>query len=234
MNEQHSSGIACRLHDIDPVAYRELARIGSIREIRKNDYGFRAGTNADEIYLLERGCIKIFGTSPEGTEMLLCVSSSGELFGLSEAFRPSAAPRHSYDAVACEDSRLVVIPRAHFRALLSHQPVVAVHIIETLSYRLDESRHKLVNLTSTNMAARVARIVLHMTACYGTHVGNGMELGVPLTQQEVADMVGAARQTVSAILASFKNEGVISITNKRIRIENHARLMKIAGGTTQS
>lgn len=84
------------------------------------------------------------------------------------------------------------------------------------------------------MAARVARIVLHMTACYGTHVGEAMELGVPLTQQEVADMVGGARQTVNAVLSTLKAEGVLSISNKRIRIENQARLAEIAAGKPQA
>lgn len=233
MNEKSSSGFA-RRREMDPAVYRELARIGSIREVRKNDYGFRAGADAADIYLLERGCIKIFGTSPEGTEMLLCVTSAGELYGLSEALRPTDEPRHAYDAVACEDSRLIVIPRAQFQSLLLRQPSVAIHIIETLSYRLDESRQKLVNLTSTNMAARVARIVLHMTACYGTHVGTAVELGVPLTQQEVADMVGGARQTVSAILNTLKTEGILSITNKRIRIENQERLAGVAAGKPQA
>lgn len=233
MNEKISSGPA-RRRRMDPAVYRELTRIGNVREVRKNDYSFHAGTDATDIYLLEQGCIKIFGTSPEGTEMLLCVSSAGELYGLCEALRSADEPRHMYDAIACEDSRLIVIPRAQFRSLLSQQPALAIYIIETLSYRLDESRHKLINLTSTNMAARVARIVLHMTACYGTHVGKTMELGVPLTQQEVADMVGGARQTVSAILNHLKTEGILSISNKRIRIENQARLAEIAAGKPQA
>lgn len=232
MNEKNSSGIA-RRREMDPAVYRELARVGSVREVRKNDYSFHAGADATDIYLLERGCIKIFGTSPEGTEMLLCVTSAGELYGLSEALRPADEPRHAYDAIACEDSRLFVIPRAQFRSLLLQQPALAIHIIETLSYRLDESRQKLVNLTSTNMAARVARIVLHMTACYGTHVGEAMELGVPLTQQEVADMVGGARQTVNAVLSTLKAEGILSITKQRIRIENQERLAEIAAGKPQ-
>ena len=229
MSEKISSGPA-RRRQMDPAVYRELARIGSVREVRKNDYSFRAGADATDIYLLEQGCIKIFGTSLEGTEMLLCVSSVGELYGVSDALRSADEPRHAYDAIACEDSRLIAIPRVQFRSLLSQQPVLAIHIIETLSYRLDESRHKLINLTSTNMAARVARIVLHMTTCHGTHVGNAMELGVPLTQQEVADMVGGARQTVSAILNTLKTEGILSITNKRIRIEDQERLAEIAAG----
>lgn len=233
MNEKNSSSLS-RRPQMDAEVYRELVRIGNIREVRKNDYSFHAGTDAADIYLLEQGCIKIFGTSPEGTEMLLCVSSAGELYGLSEALRLADEPRHTYDAIACEDSRVIVIPRPQFRSLLSRQSALAIHVIETLSYRLDESRHKLVNLTSTNMAARVARIVLHMTACYGTHVGEAMELGVPLTQQEVADMVGGARQTVNAVLSTLKAEGILSISNKRIRIENQARLAEIAAGKPQA
>lgn len=234
MNEHGSTSFARRLREIDPAVYRELVRVGTVREVRKNEYGFHAGAEAAEIYLLEQGCVKIFGISPEGTEMLLCVSSAGELFGLSEALRPGANPKHTYDAIACEDSRLFAISRAQFQSLLLHQPALAIYIIETLSLRLDESRQKLINLTSVNMAARVARIVLHMTACYGTHVGKAVELGVPLTQQEVADMVGGARQTVSAILAGLKNEGVLSITNKLIRIENQARLEEVAAGKRRS
>lgn len=229
MNEQGSTNFARRPRDMDPTVFRELVRVGTIRELRKNDYGFRAGTEASEVYLLERGSVKIFGTSPEGTEMLLCVSSAGALFGLSEALRPTEHPKHAYDAIACEDSRLFVIARSQFQSLLINQPALALYIIETLSFRLDESRQRLINLAAVNMAARVARVILHMSTCYGQHVGDkAVELGVPLTQQELANVIGAARQTVNGIIQSLKADGIISVTKQHMRVENEARLRRIA------
>jgi CRP/FNR family transcriptional regulator len=101
-------------------------------------------------------------------------------------------------------------------------------VAATLSRRLDDSCDNLSNLALSHVAARVARLILHTGQAYGTHVGKNVDLDIPLTQQEIADMVGAARQTVSSILSALKHEGVISMSRRHIRIENEERLRELA------
>lgn len=216
---------------LDGKGRLELLQLGKRRFIGKNKYVFRAGDPIECVCLVERGYLKIFHPTSDGRDMLLFFRAPGDILGLRGSLETEPDSVRTYTAQACDDSEILCIQAKVFRQYLESHPRLALEVAATLSRRLDDACDNFSNLAVAHVAARVARLILYVGRCYGTHVGKGVNLDVPLTQQEIADMVGAARQTVNGILNSLYQEGVISESHKHLRIENQARLKKLAEST---
>lgn len=216
---------------LDDLARLELARLGERRFIAKHEYVFRAGEPARCVCVVEYGYIKMFELALDGREMLMFIRAPHDLLGLRGAAQQDGKGLRTHSAQACEDSGIIWVPAEKFRAYLESHPKFALDVIEILARRLDDMCDNFSNLAATHVASRVAHIILHIGRCYGTQVGHTVDLDIPLTQQEIADMAGAARQTVSSILNSLKNDGVISVTQKHLRIEDIKRLTDLAIGS---
>lgn len=213
---------------LDGKERMELMQLGKRRFIGKNKCVFRAGEPINSVCLVERGYLKIFQPTSDGKEMLLFFRAPGDLLGLRGSLQMKPNSVRTYTAQACEDSEILCIPVNTFREYLESHPRMAIEIAATLSRRLDDACDHYSNLAVAHVAARVARLILYVGRCYGTQVDKGVNLDVPLTQQEIADMVGAARQTVNSILNSLYQEGVVTESHKHLRIENEAELRKLA------
>lgn len=207
----------------------DLAKLGTRRHAPKSEYIFKSGDVAEAVYLVERGQVKIFQSSPNGPDVILFFRGEREIVGIRESVLDQGRRVRAALAQASEDSVVCVVPLEGFLAFLATRFRAAQYVIEALSFRLDETSEKLASFAAADIGARVARIILHMSACYGQHVdGKAVELGVPLTQQELANVVGAARQTVNGIIQSLKTDGIISATKQYMRVEDEARLRRIA------
>lgn len=202
----------------------ELSRIGKRRFIAKHDYVFRAGEPAHCICVVEYGHLKIFEPTPEGRDVLMFIRAPDEILGLRGALQRDGKGIRTYSAQACENTGIVCVAVEKLRPYLETHPKIALEVAEILAQRLSETCDKLSIQSLSQVASRVAHIILNVGQCYGTFVGHGVELNVPFSQQEIADMVGAARQTVNGILNELKLDGVISVSQKFIRIENMEKL----------
>lgn len=221
-----------RLSDNDAL---DLVKLGRRRHVLRQDYVFKTGDPASNVFLVEQGQIKIFQSSPNGQHVLLFFRSKGEIIGIHESVLGRGSRIHSCVAQASEDSVICAVPLDRFMAFLAMRFRAAQYVIDALAFRLNESSEKLASFAAADIGARLARIILHMSACYGQHVGGkAVELGVPLTQQELANIVGAARQTVNGILQSLKADGIISVTKQYMRVEDEARLRRIAMRDSQA
>ena len=216
------------LQCLDSADHLELLRLGKRCFIEKNSFAFKAGDSHDSVYLVERGCFKVFQTTTKGKNMWLSCRGAGELLGLRGALWPNGNKVRKYSAKACVDSEILTYSASSFMAFVALHPGLTFNIVMILLQRLNDVNDILTSLAMTNTTSRVARLILHCYRCYGLHVSKSMDMGVPLSQQEIADMAGVARQTVSGILSEFKFQGVVSVTHKHIRIESESKLVKLA------
>lgn len=207
----------------------DLAKLGRRQHVPKSAYVFQVGELASHVYLLESGQVKVYRSSAHGTQVLLFFHGRNEVIGIHETMLGSGERLRTYAAQASEDSVVCGVPRERFLAFLATRFRAAQYIIDALCFRLDETNEKLASFAAADMGARVARVILHMSTCYGEHVGNqAVDLGVPLTQQELANIIGAARQTVNGIIQSLKAEGIITVSKQHMRVLNESRLRRIA------
>lgn len=189
------------LESLPSVERDALLGIGTPRKVEKNAMIFRAGTPSEYVYVILQGRAKIYELSPQGKEVIMWFCFSGELFGLAEVWR--GTHRDVY-AQACSGVELVRFDRLRFRQHLLDHPVMAMQVIDILSGRLRVLGDMLLNLTSTDVTVRLVKLLARLFQRYGRNRHGRVYIDIPLTHQEMADMIGCCRQTVTSTLSVLK------------------------------
>ncbi len=194
---------------------KNLLSLGNQKSFRKNELIFQAGSPGDYVYFLLDGRVKIFQLSSNGKEVIMWFCFHGEMFGLAEVTR--GGNREVY-ARACSDTEIIRIKQDAFKDYLLKNPQVALLTIDLLSCRLRVLGDMLINLTADDVTSRVIKLLTRLSARYGKKIGDYIYLDIPLTHQEIADMVSTSRQTVSTIMSELKRKGVLRTENHCIHI----------------
>jgi CRP/FNR family cyclic AMP-dependent transcriptional regulator len=203
----------------------ELEALGRRERFARNDFVFSAGGPGRTVYFLRSGRVKIFQPSAPGREVILWFCLPGEIFGLAEVARGGG---RSVSAVACEPCEVLCVAQEQFMAFVEERPRVAMLSMQVLSSRLRVLGEMHANLVSDDVDTRVAKLILRLAARHGARRGTELVLALPLTHQEIADMVGTTRQTVTSCLGNLKRRGVLSIDSHRLVIESEELLASLA------
>lgn len=215
-----------RLNSADRAA---LSALATCRRFSRGEAVFSPGGPGRHVYFLESGKVKICQPSPSGNEIILWFCLPGEIFGLAEV---SHGGGRVVGAYACEESRVLSVSQKDFRDFLGAHPEAVLLSMQALSSRLRVLGEMVVNLVSDDVNTRIAKLLLRLAARYGKRVGGNIHLDVPLTHEEIANMVGTTRQTVTTTIGQFKRQGVLSIENHRIQIESEDLLTEISQAAT--
>lgn len=181
---------------------------------------FSSDDPADSVYVLLRGRVKVFCLAAEGKEMILWFCAPGELFGLAA----TRGDRRGVCARACERAELLSMPRERFQEFLLRYPAAALDVMDTLSQRVRTLGDTVQNLAATCVTGRVANLLQRLDA-HGDGA-SGSEL--PLTHQDIADMVGCCRQSVTETLRDLKRTGAIACRRSSVRVVDIAALRAAA------
>jgi CRP/FNR family transcriptional regulator, cyclic AMP receptor protein len=186
---------------------------------------FSEGDSGDKLYIILSGKIKLTKAAPDGRENLLSVHGPGEMFGELSMFDP--IPRTS-SATAVTNARLAAIAHDDIRAWLSTRPEVAMHLLQLLAQRLRRINEVKADLVFTDVPGRVAKALLDLSDRFGVLTPDGVQVNHDLTQEELAQLVGASRETVNKALADFAARGWIQLAAKSVLITDTDRLRKRA------
>ncbi len=186
---------------------------------------FSEGDTGDKLYIILSGKIKLTKAAPDGRENLLSVHGPGEMFGELSLFDP--IPRTS-SATAVTNARLAAIAHDDVRAWLSTRPEVAMHLLQALAQRLRRINAVKADLVFTDVPGRVAKALLDLSDRFGVPTPDGVQVNHDLTQEELAQLVGASRETVNKALADFAARGWIQLAAKSVLITDTDRLRKRA------
>jgi CRP-like cAMP-binding protein len=208
----------------DQAALLDLAET---RLFRKQTPVFQAGSPGNNVYILKQGRVKIFAVSPIGKQVILWFCFPGEVFGLAEV--PRGGRREVY-ADACADSTVLSIPQQDFKAFLASHPDTAMLVIDLLSCRLRTLGDMLLNLTADDVTTRIVKLLIRLSACYGRQLASeDVCLDIDLTHQDIADMIGTSRQTVTSVLSELRRQGVVRVDHHHIHIPSQRLLERLAG-----
>ena len=205
----------------------ELLALGRMHSIQKNIEVFHAGSPGEHVYLLKDGRVKIFHHSAGGREVIQWFCFPGEMFGVAEVSR--IGPR-GVCALACTDSSVVAVDHRAFRAFLRRRPDTAMLVIDVLASRLRVLGDMLVDLSADDVNSRLMKLLARLGVRYGKKRGARFVLDIPLTHQEIADMIGTSRQTVTTALGRLKREGVLRIEKHCIHIEDPGLRQSLIAG----
>lgn len=195
----------------------DLVRASQRRLFAKNEFIFKAGDAGRHVYFLQRGRVKIYQPAPEGKDVILWFCFPGDMFGMAEVARGGGRVVH---AQACEASEMLVLSQTELTEYLQTHSAAALLIMQVLSNRLRALGDVVVNLINDDAQTRIIKLILRLATRYGVRVDQDIHLSIQLTHQEIADMVGATRQTVTSVLSQLQRQGLMRLENRRIRIES--------------
>lgn len=196
---------------LDDETIRCLEKVAVRKKFAKNTILFSKGDESDSLYIVSSGKVKAIIHDEHGREVVLSVIGPGEYFGEMAAI--DGAPR-SATVVTKEPAEILVIHREDFGKLLTSNPTLMFDLLKVLLERFRKADEKIESLAFMNVYSRVAAFLMQSAEPQGEK----WVIRETLTHQEIADMVGASRETVSRTIKGLLEEGTISIEKKRITI----------------
>jgi CRP/FNR family transcriptional regulator, cyclic AMP receptor protein len=196
------------------------------RQLRRVDFPpghviFAEGEPGDRLYIIISGKVKIGRVYPDGRANLLTIVGPSDMFGELSIFDPG--PRTS-TATTITEVRAVSMDRDALRAWIADRPEIAERLLRVLARRLRRTNSDLTDLIFIDVSGRVAKRLLGLAQRFGTREGVAMRVTHDLTQEELAQLVGAARETVNKVLADFAHRGWIQLEGNSLLICDSERL----------
>ncbi|MEQ0565594.1 Crp/Fnr family transcriptional regulator [Amycolatopsis sp. NEAU-NG30] len=215
------------LAGLPPKSGSALLTLGTAREFAPETVLLREGDTSTHVLLLLDGCVKITATTPEGQLALLAIRVGGDLVG--ELAAMDGQPRIATVTTAGH-VRARTIGQAEFRRCLAATPEIGLAVSSSVGAKLRWATRRRVDFGSREVKVRLARVLLELAASYGIAAGRHIELGVALTQPELAALVGAAEPTVHRALAVLRRENIVETGYRRLCVRDRARLAAVADG----
>ncbi|MDR1189326.1 MAG: Crp/Fnr family transcriptional regulator [Bifidobacteriaceae bacterium] len=186
---------------------------------------FWEGDEGDRLYLIESGMLKLGRASPEGRENLLAVLGKGEFIGELTLFDPG--PRTA-TATAVTDSELLELSHEAVGEWLDQNPAASKHLLQELAHRLRRTNEAVTDLIFADVPGRVAKALLDLADRFGENTAEGIHVTHGLTQEELAHLVGASRETVNKALAEFIARSWIRLEGRSVYLLDVERLARRA------
>jgi CRP/FNR family transcriptional regulator, cyclic AMP receptor protein len=186
---------------------------------------FAEGEPGEELFIIISGKVKIGRRSPDGRDNLLTIMGPSDMFGELSIFDPG--PRTS-SATTITEVHAVSMGREALRAWISDRPETAEQLLRVLARQLRRTTNDLADLIFADVSGRVAGQLLQLARRFGTQERGALRVTHDLTQEEIAQLVGATRETVNKTLSDFTQRGWIRLEGKSVLISNTERLARRA------
>ena len=209
--------------DEDSAAVLEDSMAAST--LSRGDVLFNEGDAGNQLYVVIDGKIKLGRTSADGRENLLAILGPGQMFGELSFFDPG--PR-SATATAVTDVELKSLGHDSLIPVISTHPDVALALLHQLAGRLRRTNEVVGDLVFSDVPGRVAKALIDLAGRFGRQADDGVHVNHDLTQEELAQLVGASRETVNKALADFASRGWMRLEPRSVVILDLERLQRRA------
>ena len=220
--EAHSAGGKSDLllrvplfREMSPELLQDLAR--RLRPVR-----FRAGTavfHVDDVgsmlYIVVQGAVKIFVPARDGREVLLAILRSGDVFGEMSLLDDD---RRSASATTMDDTEMLSLSRQDFQQVLTRYPDACRALVGVLVRRLRQTNLSIQDAYMLDVPGRLARRLLLLVEQHGVPAEAGTEIGLRISQQDLASMIGASRVAVNKQLQIWRQRGIIDLRRQRVTV----------------
>ncbi len=184
---------------------------------------FHEGDPGDRLYVVTEGKVKLHRTSPDGRENMLAVLGPGELIGELSLFDPG--PRTATGS-ALTEVKLLGLGHNDLQPWLNVRPEVASALLRAIARRLRRTNDSMSDLVFSDVPGRVAKQLLDLSRRFGVQSEEGIHVVHDLTQEELAQLVGASRETVNKALADFAGRGWLRLEARAVILLDIERLAK--------
>jgi CRP/FNR family transcriptional regulator len=206
---------------LEPDALKQVAERTVARKYRKGSILFVQGEEGERCFAIVSGTVKLSAYHADGREAVLAVLGPGDVFGELALF--DEAPR-SADASALEDAELLSLDRKGLNEAIAKNPEIATALLRVLGRRLRQANEAFQDIAFFDVPGRVARRLADLADTYGVEAEEGVMIDIFLSQESLAQMVGATRESVNKALALLKRRGLVARAGKRYYISDVSRL----------
>ena len=208
---------------LDDDASGALESSMSAVSLRRGEILFAEGDEGDQLYVVIEGKIKLGRRSVDGRENLIAILGPGQMFGELSFFDPG--PR-SATATAVTDVELRSLGHSALNPVLQSHPDVAYALLNQLAGRLRRTNEVVGDLVFSDVPGRVSKALLDLASRFGRQADDGIHVNHDLTQEELAQLVGASRETVNKALADFASRGWLRLEPRSVIILDLERLKR--------
>ncbi len=200
--------------DFSPDELAEVAGLAELRSLRRGDVLFTEGAVPDELFVVVSGRVAIANRSIDGRESVVALMTQGQAFGEMGLFLDRG---RTAEARALEPSQVAAVPYEPIRAIYTGRPALLWGVVTLLAGRLRTMDGALADAVFLDVTGRTAKRLLELA-------GDAEEFTLPVTQEELAGMVGASRERVNKALAQFVRLDWLEQSERRYRITNRQQL----------
>ena len=194
------------LFDLPDKDKDEMASMMKERNIKRKGFVYNEGDRADTLYILKEGRIKITHLTEDGRELTIDIIEPGDIFG---ELTLAGEEERETSAEALADSFICTISRKNFEAFLSMRPNLSLTITKWMGLRLRRIENRFENLIFQDVRTRLTTLLKDLAEKYGEDVEGGRKIAIKLSHQELANLIGATRETVTLELNNMKRRGDI-------------------------
>ncbi|MFZ5986529.1 MAG: Crp/Fnr family transcriptional regulator [Bacillota bacterium] len=206
------------------LSEEDLEKISDIsieRNYKKNMIVFMEGEPGEAFYYIKSGKVKVYRTYEDGKEHIIHIFGPGDVFGEVTLFNNIPYPA---SASVYEDAVIGIIRNIELENLVKQNSELSLKIIKILARKLIFAQQKIKDLAFNDVFSRTASQIIKLSKEYGRKTEKGILVDIGLSRQELAEMIGATRETVSRAVSKFKKEKSITETKDKIIIINEEKL----------
>jgi CRP/FNR family cyclic AMP-dependent transcriptional regulator len=213
------------LTDLDPAVIQRFAESVEMKEVRRRQVLYLPGDPGGAVFLVNGGRVKVSKVTRDGKELTLGYRAPGELFG--EACLIDGSPRQEM-AEAVENVMVSEIPRERFEAIIAASAELGVRLVKMMAMRRLELENNIEKLVFRDVNSKLAELLQKLAAEYGVDDSRGTLIALKITHQEMANLIGSTRETVSLTLAQFKRKGLITNDGRKLIVVDNEGLKALA------
>lgn len=199
----------------------EVLALTAVRRFRKGTIIFHENEPGAAFFLVKSGRIKVFKLAEDGRELILGIFGPNAIFGDVPVFDGGPYPA---SAAALTDAEVYAIARTGFEELVKDHPEIALKVIRVLGKRLRQAHNLVRDLALKNVPQRLSGLLIRLADEYGRPSDGGTLLDLPLSRQDMAQLIGISRETLIRELTKFAKAGLIRLDKRRITIADPVRL----------
>jgi len=208
---------------LDDESAASLRASMTLVKVPKGNTLFKEGDAGDRLFVVVEGKLKLGTSSIDGRENLLSILGPGDMFGELSLFDPG--PRTA-TATAVTDARVLALAHDQVIGLVTQHPQVSLELLARLAQRLRRTNEVLADLVFSDVPGRVAKALMDLGSRFGVQKDDGLHVNHDLTQEELAQLVGASRETVNKALADFAARSWVRLEPRAVVVLDYERLSK--------
>jgi CRP-like cAMP-binding protein len=211
------------LASLPPESLTILASAARRRSYRRGEVIFHQGDSGDALHFLTQGRIKVVLDAESGEEAVIAILGPGDCFG--ELALIDGEPR-SATVITLEPVQTVSLARSDFMQFIRGNPQAAERLMVALAGTIRRADESMADLAFLDLEGRLAKKLLELADAHGRDVDGAIEIELPMTQEDLAAMIGATRASVNKLLGWYEEQGAIQRRGRRIAIFDQARLRR--------